>query len=220
MRTFAFDMLMDPWALLLWVAVAVLFVAECLARPSAALTVSTGGKVKIAGDFTHDLTNAAAFNVDTGIFQFNGPEHFMEVAGADLGVNGASSGNFGMAQLIVGNVGVDTTLTLVDLIDNNAAHDPEALYLFGSGGLDGLQILGGSTLVLGDIPVYAFLDGAWEDLHTLFGPGDTVVAFTTTSGTNDGFLALSLVIPVPSALPMGMAVLTLLAARRTRSRAA
>ena len=120
-------------------------------------------------------------------------------------MNGATSGNFEMPPWIIGAVGINTAVTRVDLFDNGSASSSEAIYLFGSGGLDGLQILGNSTLVIGNIPIYALIDGVFENLHDRFGPGDTIIPFTTGSGTNNGFLAISgVVIPVPPAVGLGL----------------
>ena len=135
----------------------------------------------------------------------------MEVAGQDLG-DTVTSGNFGMMQLIIGAPGVQTNVFLTDIYDNDALGQdiPEALYLFGAGGIDGLEIYGGSKLFLGNLPVYAFLDGAMVDLHSLFGPGETIIPFEA-SGENEGFL----VIPEPTTISLlSIGALTFLLRRK------
>ena len=55
-----------------------------------------------------------------------------------------SNDNFGFGQLVVGQAGQGTTVSLVDLVNNGnrgAGDAPEALYLFGLGsGTEGLRI--------------------------------------------------------------------------------
>ena len=133
--------------------------------------------------------------------------------------------NFGYRQLVIGRPGHVTVVQLVDLFDNHQAGKPDALYLFGGlrctgsgkpclsntdcpaqstcdevdngeGGLEGLRILGGSTLVIGDLNVFALLDvdkhgvtdGVMERtrLHDLFEPGETRIRFNHNG--NDGYI--------------------------------
>ena len=130
-----------------------------------------------------------------------------EVAGADMG-NVEASNNSSLAQLIVGSNTTTTDLLLVDLIDNGNRASPETLYLLGSGGLDGLQILNGSTLTIGDIPVYAKISGVMTDLRSLFPVGQMVISFTEP-GSN-GFIA------IPEPTMVGVLAIGLLAAARRR----
>lgn len=166
--------------------------------PSASLAVTEGAVLEIAGNFSHELTSEAAFDADTAIFNcIAASTQWFEVAGADLG-NVAAAENFGLAQLVVGDAAAATQVVLTDLIDNGNRSSSEALYLLGSGGLDGLQLLGGSMLVIGDIPVYALIDGAMVDLHSLFAPGETFIRFDERG--SDGFIA----IPEPATLSLLM----------------
>ena len=161
---------------------------------NAALAVAAGASVEVGGNFSLGLQDESAFNADTGVFQFMGAgTRLFEVAGADLGETAASS-NFGLARLIVGDATTTTDLVLVDLIDNGNRASPEALYLLGSGGLDGLQLLSGSTLMIGNIPVYALIDGEMTLLQSLFDPGETMIPYTEPG--SDGFL----IIPEPMSL--------------------
>jgi len=94
-----------------------------------------------------------------------------------------------------------TTLHLRDAVNNGNGHvlcgpGEEALYLLGleddpldTGKIvNGLRILGGSTLVLDGIPLYVMQDGVLEDVRDLFGATDTVIAYTENG--SDGFIAL------------------------------
>ena len=73
--------------------------------------------------------------------------------------------------------------------------------------------------MIGNIPVYALIDGVFENLHDRFGPGDTIIPFTTGSGTNNGFLAISgVVVPVPSAVGLGLIGLLVAGLRSVRRR--
>jgi hypothetical protein len=137
-------------------------VGDLYLDPTSSLTVGGGAIVALGGHFSFDYTDESRFACDTAIFQFDGNgTQWMEVGGEDLGLPGPTAGNFGITQLIVGAAGRPTDLILVDLIDNGNRHSNEALYLFGSGGLDGLEISTGSRLIIGDINVYALVDGAW-----------------------------------------------------------
>lgn len=133
---------------------------------------------------------------------------FFEVAGLDLGpVTPGNNGNFGIGQLVVGQAGRASYVQLVDVYDNGnkGQRSNEALYLYGLGGPDGLVLLGGSTLYLDNLNVYARENGQWVHLNALFGPSSTVIAYS------GGFLHL------PS--PSGVATLMLaglFAAKRRR----
>ena len=177
------------------------------------LSVTAGASVQIGGHYSFDLTDEAAFNADTAIFHFDGtPNQLMEVGGEDLGLGGALSGNFGIARLLVGSELEASKVILVDFIDNGNRASLEALYLYGSGGLDGLGLLGGSSLVIGNINVYAHINGVMVELHSLFGPGETTVPYD--QGANSGFI----IIPEPGvAMLMGLSLLGF-ARRRRRSR--
>ncbi|MFW6145987.1 MAG: PEP-CTERM sorting domain-containing protein [Planctomycetota bacterium] len=177
----------------------------------AAVSVTDGAEIDLAGSLQNDMTDPAAFDMDTGVLRIDGTDSaWLEVAGQDLG-DGVSSGNFGMMQLAVGSPGQSVTVVLTDIYDNDGLgqDDREALYLFGSGGLDGLALYGDSQLVIGDVPVYALLDGAVVELHSLFGPGETMVPFTTTGSRG------MLVIPEPATLSL-LAVGALASIRRRR----
>jgi len=165
---------------------------------SAAVKMTDGAAFEVAGSFQNAMTNAAAFGMDTGILRFCGVgSAWMEAAGQDAG-DSITSGNFGMMQLVIGAPTLAATkVFLTDIYDNDGLGQDgrEALYLFGSGGIDGLELYGGSQLILGDVPVYAFLDGAMVNLHSLFGPGERIIPFNA-SGGNEGFL----VIPEPATM--------------------
>ncbi|MCK4998742.1 MAG: hypothetical protein KAS23_04375, partial [Anaerohalosphaera sp.] len=71
-----------------------------------------------------------------------------------------------------------TTLTLTDLIDNgNRAGGNEALYLYGSGGLNGLKIKPNSRLIIGDINLYVQVDGEMVHINSLFTEGVKWIPF-------------------------------------------
>ncbi len=180
--------------------------------------VATGGGLSVGGHFSFVTTDETAFNASEGIVRMDGAgtfasPQFLEVGGADSGLGDpGNSGNFGLGRLVVGDGG-PTVVSLVDLIDNGNRASPEALYLFGLGGPDGLVIQDGSTLLIDNINVYAWIDGDWLHLNSLFGPGVHSVDFGLykNDGVNNGFI----VIPEPASL----ALLTLagLAAIRRRS---
>ena len=138
----------------------------------------------------------------------------MEIAGTNFGPSWGSippgDGNFGYEQLTVGSDDpnhASTTLELIDTHDNHEAGEPDVLYLFGVPGLhdpndpnsadvEGLRILGGSTLVIGDLDVYARLDldenGEIDfagNLRGLVEPGETV--YHLNHNGNDGYISLA-----------------------------
>ena len=179
-------------------------------HPTSDLSITGGATVQVAGDFSYAYTSDDKLSADDGILHFyTAGDHEMEVGGLDLLVGGSTSGNLGLMRLVVGDVSADARVTLVNMYDNlNPDTDgAEALYLYGSGGMDGLEIRGGSMLIIGDVPVYAWIDGEMKDLHSLFGLGDVIVAFQDAGGFNDGWL----VIPEPATLTLlalgGLAIL-------------
>ncbi len=180
---------------------------------SASIAIVDGATLALSGDFSYDITDEAQMDLDEAQVHFHtAGEHWLEVGGEDLGPNDAGPGNFALGRLIVGSDTAAARVTLVDLIDNSAGA-PDALYLRGSGGLDGLSILGGSMLILGDVPVYAHIDGNMVELHDLFGQGETLVAFQDAAGGNDGWLA----IPEPATLALLSCGLVGILGRRRRS---
>ncbi len=174
---------------------------------SSKLTMVQGATLEIGGDFLYAYTDESRLVADEGILHMNGTGvQFLEAGSRDLGLLGSSSGNFGLGRLVVGDGREEapaTTVMLLDLMDNGnrIGETPEALYLYGVGGLDGLTIHEGSTLVLDGINVYAWMadePGNWVHLNALFDEGVTSVPFS------GGMVA----IPEPS----GLALIALAAA--------
>lgn len=175
----------------------------------AVFNVATAGGVSVGGNFSFASQNEAAFNMDDGILKMLGvgsfvSPQFLEVGGEDLGTPSpvddptaipGTDGNFAIGQLVIGASGQATVVELLDAIDNGNGPGLEVLYLPGFGG-DGLQMFGGSTLVLESINVYAFLDGSWIHLNSLFGPGVTSIPLSdlVSDPEADGFI----VIPEPA----------------------
>ncbi len=147
---------------------------------SGSFAVTGGAKVTVGGDFSYAMTSESAFNGDAAILQMTDTGagiQWLEVGGADLGVDGSTSGNFGLGQLIVGDTGEEAVVFLTDWIDNGNRASREAMYLYGSGGADGIEILGGSTLLLGDINAYALVSGTMVHLNGLIGGGEYYADF-------------------------------------------
>ncbi len=150
---------------------------------NATFAATGGAAVRVGGNFSFATTVEAAFNGDAALVHLDGDgAQWMEVGGADLGVDGATSGNFGLAQLTVGTDTKSVIAFVVDLIDNGNRASPEALYLYGNGELDGLELLSGSTLYIGNINVYAMTGGEMVHLNGLFAAGER------TAALDDGFL--------------------------------
>ena len=90
-----------------------------------------------------------------------------------------SNDNFGFGQMIIGQEGQATTVSLQDDIYNGKQCKKEALYLFGlnDGATNGLSILGGSTLILNGIKVYARQNGEMVNINSLFLPGEDTIEY-------------------------------------------
>ena len=127
--------------------------------------------------------------------------HTLEVAGLDLGpLFPGNSGNFGFGRLILGQSSSPATLELVDLINNgNRENGPEALYLFGSDGYNGLSLLDGSTLILNHLDAYDDVGGTWISLQAQLG-SSAIVPF------DGGYVAQVAVPEPPSFVLLGIGV--------------
>ena len=154
---------------------------------NSSLQAAAGARVELTGDFLFTLTDETRIGVDDAILAFDGSDvQFLEAGSEDLGTSGSTSGNFGVGRIEVGTVTQTTTVMALDLFDNgNRAGGLEGIYLFGTAGLDGLEIAENSKFVLNDINVYAFMDGAMVHLNALF--GDEILGIPMGGG---GILAL------------------------------
>lgn len=144
-----------------------------------ALLVATDlARWSIGGDLIHGLTSESDHNTSGGSVELVGDDNQrFEIGGVDLGIPDSTlPSNFQWGAMVVGQDGQQTTVLLIDSVDNgNRGQDsePEALYLTGfPQGDDGLQIRGGSTLILNDLQVYVGTVNGWVHINTLFGPED------------------------------------------------
>jgi len=148
------------------------------------ITVSNSGDgtFVFGGDLTYLHKDETLFPLANFRVYFNGrgPQS-VEVGGLDVDVytEFLNNDNFGYGQMIVGRCSQPSVVYMVDHVDNGnrSGGVPEALYLFGKDGQDGLRILYGSTLYMGNLPVYALIGGVITDLRTLFAPGETCIPF-------------------------------------------
>ena len=169
-------------------------------------TVAAGATVTVGGDFSHEYTEEADFQAAGAILHMNGAGTFanpqrLEVAGEDKGLGDpGNSGNFGFGQLALGTETQATVVSLYEVMNNGNRASSEALYLFGLGGPDGLLLKGGSTLVIGSVPVYAMVNGDWMKLNGLFTGGAMTVNFAalTDNPADNGVI----VIPEPGTLSL------------------
>ncbi len=121
----------------------------------------------------------------------NDPQNYiqyLEVGCSDGGLEQALTDNFAIGQLVVGQTSQSTMVCLSDLVNNGnrGSLGRESLYLAGNQTTDGLRIIGGSTLILNDIRVYARIEGAMALVNELIPDGETVAPF------DQGFIALDL----------------------------
>jgi hypothetical protein len=147
---------------------------------SAGTSIRNSGTLSAGADVSFIATN---INLTEGIIAFRNTgvafQRF-EVAGREIGIPGDLTNNIRLGRLVVGEAGNPTTVTLCDCSDNGrrgAGGQPEALYLTGIGGGDGLTIASGSTLSLSGIQAYAFVGGAWVHLNSLIPANQDCVAF-------------------------------------------
>ena len=185
--------------------------------------VATGGGVSVGGNFSFATEDEAAFQIDDGVLAMEGAGSFaspqwLEVGGEDLGLPATplavpgENGNFAVGKLVIGQAGQSTVVELVDAWDNGNRTSFECLYLPGFGG-DGMEMYGDSTLNIGSINVYAYLDNDWVHLNSLFTGGVTAVDFAAlvTDPEADG----TIVVPEPASLGL-LAVGALALLRRRR----
>jgi hypothetical protein len=154
------------------------------------LTLHGGGTLRLAGNLGLTTQTESNFSTDAGLIQMEGTEmQLLEVGGEDLGVAGSTTGNFGIGRLSVGTPSQSTTVVLLDGADNGnrgPGSDPEALYLFGMDGQDGLNIELNSVVALYGVQAYAFDAATGQQVHlnSLFPAGTNEIAY------GQGFLRL------------------------------
>jgi hypothetical protein len=152
------------------------------------LTAGSAAQISIAGNLSFNYTAEADLSAQAAVVHFDGSGlQYLEVAGEDVGFPLDDNAlNFGLGQMIVGQNLEPTTVELLDVVDNGnrTDGDPEALYLYGLGGPDGLHILGGSTLVIHNIQVYTREHGLWIHINRLFEPGVNRIEY------DEGYIAI------------------------------
>lgn len=143
----------------------------------ARLEVSELGILEFTGGFDFNHTAEAQVATGAALLAFTGPgAHHLEVGGQDAGAEGFTSGNFGIGRIDVGQPGKPSTLLLTDSVNNGnrgAGGEPEALYLYGVDAA-GLVLHSGSRLIIGDLNVYLWHEGAMVHLNPLLAGGDTM----------------------------------------------
>jgi hypothetical protein len=185
-------------------------VSRTLFMQGGAVTLAPNSTLNLLKHFSNNSTSETTLAAQFATISMAGTgTQFFEVAGLDLGpVTPGNNGNFGIGQLVIGQSGRASFVQLVDVYDNGnrGQRNNEAIYLFGLGGPDGLVLLGGSTLYLDNLNVYARENGQWVHLNALFGTSNSVIAYS------GGFLHL----PSPGGVAP-LAIAGLFAARRRRS---
>ncbi|MCB1125450.1 MAG: hypothetical protein KDM81_03065, partial [Verrucomicrobiae bacterium] len=143
----------------------------------ARLEINDLGTLELTGGFEFNHTVESQVTADAAVLAFTGPgAHHLEIGGQDAGVAGYTSGNFGIGRIEVGEPGKPATLQLLDGISNGnrgGGGEPEALYLYGVDAA-GLILHSGSRLIIGDLNVYLWHEGAMVHLNSLLAGGDTV----------------------------------------------
>ena len=176
--------------------------SSLLLPPSVSLIAVADALVSVAGDYSFKHTDENKIDLESAVVQLNGSSpQFVEVGGFDIGTLKPSGPNFGFGQMIVGTDIQATTVNLRDAVNNGNGHvlcgpGEEALYLLGLQAdpvnpgkiVNGLRILGFSTLVLNGIPLYVMQDGFLQDVRDWFSPGQTVLAYGLNN--SNGFIAL------------------------------
>jgi hypothetical protein len=171
-------------------------VAGNMLLDSGSLSISAGATLTVDGNMTFRYTDETTLTASSAILHLNGigtldePQHF-EIGGLDAGnMNPGNNGNFGFGQLVVGDFGNTNVVQLLDVIDNGnrgalrGGGAPEALYLFGLGGPDGLILRNGSTLIIDNLNVYTTENNQWVHINSLFPQGVTLIPYS------NGFIEL------------------------------
>jgi hypothetical protein len=147
---------------------------------SSEFTAGAGSNIRIGGDWAYWVTDEDKCAMQAAnLFMASGGTQRLEIGGTDCGVEPCDGDNFGIGRLIIGAPGQPTTVELFDDVDNGNRNGDvrEALYLYGYGGGDGLELSEGSVLHLHGLHAYANIAGDWVHLNTLFGPGATETPF-------------------------------------------
>jgi hypothetical protein len=156
--------------------------ASVLLNSASTLAVGAGSTMRVGTRMEYQMTSESAMATSGAVLHFSGAGvQQLEVGGFDSGnADPGNSGNFGFGQLIVGQDSKPTVLELRDAIDNGnrAGASPEALYLFGLGGPDGLVIKGGSALLIRNLNVYSKQAGVWTSLQGLFPAGQDIIPYS------------------------------------------
>jgi hypothetical protein len=164
------------------------------------LTMGAASTLSVKRDFSFVHTDPGSISATQSTLIFDGSgQQRIEAGGKDVALNTASlaNDNFAFGRLIVGQAGQAPTIVAVrDDIDNGqrAPGMPESLYLFGpqgrigspqGGDPDAVDILGGSTLLIRNLNVFAVQAGAMVNLQTLIPAGQKIIPY------KDGYLSRS-----------------------------
>ncbi len=178
------------------------------------LTAGSGTRIDISGGFSFAQSVESQMNLDLATLGFSGGgAHLLEIGGRRTCMPAAAApvlGNFGIGQRVVGQAhAAATSVRLVDAVNNGnrLGSTGEALNLNSDTDGNGLAILGGSTLLIGNLDVDTYQTGQWLHLNDLFKNGATRIAY------DQGFVSLTPV-PEPLTVSMLLAGLGLVAWRR------
>ncbi len=159
-------------------------VGKSLFLRGGSITLPAGSAISIGKHLYNQSVNEASADLSRAILRFETPGlHLLEVAGLDLGpISPGNSGNFGLGRVELGTATVGVSVQILDLFNNGnrGQNQNEALYIFGLGQAtneDSLVLRSGSVLYIDNLNVYARENGNWIWLNSLFGPGQTVVAY-------------------------------------------
>ena len=177
-------------------------VGSLLLTPSTSIISVADAMISIANDYIFEQTDENKIDLESAVVKFNGSgQQLVEVGGFDIGTLTPVGPNFGFGQMIVSTNTQATTVYLRDGVNNGNGHDlfgpgVEALYLLGLPDdpldpgkiVNGLRILGGSTLVLNGIPLYVMQDGYLQDVRDWFPMGQRVIAYSLNN--SNGYIDL------------------------------
>lgn len=174
-------------------------------RANAQLSLSLVASAHCSGNFSFDSTDENAVQLANGKLLMEGTAagvnaQKLEVGSPNLGLpTGALPPSFQIGQLTIGRVGHATNVLLVDEFDNGnrSPGQAERLYLQGFPAENGLRILGGSTLYLGGIDLYAVIGNQWKRMQDLFAPEQSCISF------DGGRICLGSPVPCPADLTGG-----------------
>lgn len=148
------------------------------------VTVEQSATLNVGGNFSFGHTNETHFQLAHSTVRAAGPGiQSLEIGGLDVGLATGflANDNFALGALVLDQQTEARGVQLTDHFNNGNTGGfggaSEALYLFGQGAADGLQILSHTTLTIGKYHLYAQINSVLTDISAMFGPNPQRIPF-------------------------------------------